>query len=136
MSSRPGGAACAKALLKAEAQARRSRIGLWTDSSYRIKASNDSAALVAGLGRFAVAEGKVLSVRESGGTIYINFGRVWSRNLTVTVARGNLPAFAAAGMDPKKLEGVLVRVRGWLEERNGPRIEAVRPEQIEIASQE
>jgi hypothetical protein len=26
-----------------------------------------------------------------------------------------------------------VRVRGWLEERNGPRIEVIRPEQIEIA---
>jgi hypothetical protein len=26
-----------------------------------------------------------------------------------------------------------VRVRGWMEDRNGPRIEAIRPEQIEIA---
>jgi hypothetical protein len=24
-------------------------------------------------------------------------------------------------------------VRGWMEDRNGPRIEAIRPEQIEIA---
>jgi hypothetical protein len=45
-------------------------------------------------------------------------------------------AFAAAGLDPKKLEGARVRVRGWVEERSGPRIEAVRPEQIEIAAQE
>jgi len=32
----------------------------------------------------------------------------------------------------KKLEGARVRVRGWIEERNGPRMEAVRPEQIEM----
>jgi len=87
-------------------------------------------------GQFTVAEGKVLSVRESGGILYINFGRVWSRNLTVTILRRNMRAFAAAGMDPKKLEGVRVRVRGWVEERGGPRIEAVRPEQIEIATRE
>jgi hypothetical protein len=41
--------------------------------------------------------------------------------------------FAAAGIEPKKLENRRVRVRGWVEERNGPRIEATRPEQIEIA---
>jgi hypothetical protein len=46
--------------------------------------------------------------------------------------RRNKPAFDAAGLDPKKLEGARVRVRGWIEERNGPRMEAVRPEQIEM----
>jgi hypothetical protein len=40
--------------------------------------------------------------------------------------------FAAAGREPKKLEGRRIRVRGWIEERGGPWIEASRPEQIEI----
>jgi endonuclease YncB( thermonuclease family) len=134
--ARPGDAACAKALLAAEAPARRGKLGLWADSHYGTKASDDLAGLLARRGRFTVAEGKVLSVRESGGTIYVNFGRVWSRNLTVTILTRNMRAFAAAGLDPKKLEGARVRVRGWVEERSGPRIEAVRPEQIEIAAQE
>lgn len=134
--ARPGDAACAKALLAAEAPARRGKLGLWADSRYGIKASDDLAGLLASQSRFTVAEGKVLSVRESGGTIYMNFGRVWSRNLTVTILRRNMRSFAAAGLDPKKLEGVRVRVRGWVEERGGPRIEAVRPEQIEIAAQD
>ena len=133
--SRPGDAACAKALLTAETPARRGRLGLWADSNYAIKASDDLAGLLARRGRFTVTEGKILSVRESGGTIYMNFGRVWSRNLTVTVLSRNKPAFEGAGMDPKKLEGARIRVRGWVEERGGPRIEAVRPEQIEIAAQ-
>ena len=38
-------------------------------------------------GHFAVVEGKVLSVRESGGTIYVNFGRRWSQALTVTISK-------------------------------------------------
>jgi endonuclease YncB( thermonuclease family) len=135
VSARPGSSACAKALLAAEAPARQSKRGLWGNSSYGIKASDDLAGLLARSGRFTVSEGKVLSVRESGGTIYINFGRMWSRNLTVTILRRNMRSFEAAGMDPKKLEGARVRVRGWVEERSGPRIEAVGPEQIEIAAQ-
>jgi hypothetical protein len=41
--------------------------------------------------------------------------------------------FTGAGLQPKTLENRRLRVRGWVEERNGPRIEATRPEQIEIA---
>ena len=63
----------------------------------------------------------------------MNFDRVWSRNLTVTIFRRNMLAFEGAGIEPKKL--ARIRVRGWVEERGGPRIEAVRPEQIEIAAQ-
>ena len=136
VSARPGDSACAKALMSAEAPARRDRLGLWADSDYSIKASNDLEGLLRRKNRFAVAEGKVLSVRDSGGTLYINFGREWSRNLTVTILRRNLRAFEASGMDPKKLAGIRIRVRGLVEERNGPRIEAVRPGQIEIAAQE
>ena len=136
VSARPGDSACTKALISAEAPARRDRLGLWADSDYSVKASSDLAGLLMRKNRFTVAEGKVLSVRESGGTIYINFGREWSRNLTVTILRRNLRAFEASGMVPKKLEGARIRVRGLVEERNGPRIEAVRPGQIEIAAQE
>jgi hypothetical protein len=34
-------------------------------------------------------------------------------------------------VQPRSLANL--RVRGWMEDRNGPRIEAIRPEQIEIA---
>jgi hypothetical protein len=41
--------------------------------------------------------------------------------------------FTAAGLEPKRLEGRRVRVRGFVEERGGPWIEATAPEQFEIA---
>ena len=41
--------------------------------------------------------------------------------------------FTAAGLPLKKLAGQHVRVRGTIEERGGPWIEAAHPEQIEIA---
>jgi hypothetical protein len=30
------------------------------------------------------------------------------------------------------LEGALVRIRGWVDDRDGPRIEITHPEQIEV----
>jgi hypothetical protein len=45
----------------------------------------------------------------------------------------NERTFVAAGLAPGRLTNLRVRVRGTVEERNGPRMEALRPEQIEIA---
>ena len=77
-------------------------------------------------------EGKVLSVHASGGTIYLNFGRRWTRDFSVVILRRNERAFAAAGLAPQSLQGRHVLVRGWLEQRRGPVIEADAPEQIEL----
>ena len=91
------------------------------------------ARLAAERGHFALVEGKVLSVRESGATIYVNFGRRWTRDFTVGHSAALAPrTFAAAGIELKQLEGRRIRVRGWIERRGGPIIEAETPEQIEL----
>ncbi len=133
VSAHVGDAACAAALLSQERAARSGKLGLWADPYYEILPAGNGVALSAARGHFTVAEGEVLSVRESGGTIYMNFGRRWSQALTVTILKRHERMFAGAGLQPKALEHRGVRVRGWVEERNGPRIEATRPEQIEIA---
>jgi endonuclease YncB( thermonuclease family) len=124
--------ACAAELLSYERRARAARLGLWAEPHY-LMAADGGAELLAERGRFTVVEGKVLSVRESGGTIYMNFGRRWSEALTVTILKRHERIFTGAGLQPKTLENRRLRVRGWVEERNGPRIEATHPEQIEIA---
>jgi endonuclease YncB( thermonuclease family) len=128
-----GEPACAAELLGLERAARTAKVGLWADSRYAIIDAGNLADLVAGRGRFAVVEGQVLSVRERGGTIYVNFGRRWSQALTVTISKRHGRIFAGAGLEPKTLENRRLRVRGWVEVRNGPQIEASRPEQIEVA---
>jgi endonuclease YncB( thermonuclease family) len=128
-----GDRACAAEFLARERAAREAKLGLWGERYYAILEAESGAALLAERGRFTVVEGKVLSVRESGGTIYMNFGRRWSDALTVTVLKRHERGFTAAGLSPKSLENRRLRVRGFLDERNGPRIEATRPEQIEIA---
>ena len=74
----------------------------------------------------------MLSVRESGGVIYVNFGRRWTEDFTVTISKRNERFFVAQGIAPKTLQGRHVRVRGVVEKRGGPWIEAIRPEQIEL----
>ncbi len=133
VSAHVGGMGCAAELLAREREARQRKVGLWGEAYYSIVGAENHAGLVAQRGQFTVAEGRVVTVRESGGTIYVNFGRRWSESLTVTIAKRNERMFAAAGVQPRSLANLRVRVRGWMEDRNGPRIEAIHPEQIEIA---
>ena len=125
--------ACAAELLTAERSARAARRGLWADPYYAMKQAENPGDILARRGRFAIVEGKVLSVRESGGLIYINFGRRWSQDFAVTILKRNQRTFTAAGLEPDKLAGRRIRVRGWIEERGGPRVEAASPAQIEVA---
>ena len=133
VAARVGERACAVALLARERAARAANLGLWADPYYVIRPADDATAVAAERGRFAIVEGKVLSVRESGATIYVNFGRRWTQDFTVTIAKRNESAFTSAGLEPKRLQGRRVRVRGYVEQRGGPWVEATRPEQIELA---
>jgi endonuclease YncB( thermonuclease family) len=122
---------CAATLLAAEATARDAKRGVWSDPS-AIKNAESPGAILAGIGRFALVEGKVLSVRQAGTTTYLNFGRNWTQGFAVTIPRRALAGFVAAGLEPKSLENKRIRVRGFVEGRNGPRIEALQRGQIEL----
>ena len=122
---------CVMLLLAAEAEARQAKRGTWADAS-AIKNAESPGDILAGIGRFAVVEGKVLSVRQAGATTYLNFGRNWTRDFAVTISRRMIPALEAAGFAPKSLENRWIRVRGWVETRNGPRIELLRVGQLEV----
>ena len=132
VSARIGDKACADLLLSAERAARAGKRGLWANPNFAPLQSENITRIAAARGQFALVEGKVLSVRESGATIYLNFGRRWTHDFTVIILKRHRREFAAAGIDPKRLEGHPIRVRGWVEERNGPVIEALAPEQIEL----
>jgi endonuclease YncB( thermonuclease family) len=122
---------CAAVLAASEAAARQARLGVWSDPAV-IKNAESPGDISAGIGRFTVAEGRVLSVRQAGAITYLNFGRNWTRDFAVTISRRMLPAFAAAGIGLKSLENRRIRVRGWVEARGGPRIEVLHVGQIEM----
>jgi hypothetical protein len=122
---------CASVLTAAEAEGRQTRQGTWADPA-AIKNAESPGDILAGIGRFTVVEGRVLSVRQAGATTYVNFGRNWTRDFAATISRRALSAFEGTGIGVKSLENRRIRVRGWVEARGGPRIEVLYPGQIEV----
>ena len=138
---RVGSRDCALELLRRESSARAAKLALWGRPSYDPLQADHPQDILAQRGRFALVEGNVVSVHESGATVYVNFGRHWSEDFSVTIRKRNEGSFAAANLDLKRFAGRRLRVRGWIEARGGvsgspwraPWIEAVYPEQIEAA---
>jgi endonuclease YncB( thermonuclease family) len=125
---------CAAELAAAEAVARQSRRGTWAESSV-IKNAEKPGDILSSVGQFAVVEGKVLSVRQARATFYANFGRRWTRDFAVSISRRMVGSFEAAGINLRSLENRHVRVRGWVEQRGGPRIELFRVGQLEVVGE-
>ena len=121
---------CAGTLAAAEGAAREAKSGIWSGPT-AIKNAESPGDILAGIGRFTVVEGKVLSVRQAGATTYLNFGRNWTQDFAATISRRMMPAFEAAGFGAKSLENRRIRVRGYVLSRGGPRIEVLRVGQIE-----
>jgi hypothetical protein len=105
---------------------------VWGSPSYRIQSASDVDRLGRLTHSYQLVEGTVASVGEGGGRIYLNFAKDWRSDFTISVARKDMSAFTTAGIDLKGLAGKRLRVRGWVEWRNGPLIEASHPEQIEV----
>jgi endonuclease YncB( thermonuclease family) len=122
---------CAAILAAAEASARIGKRGIWADPTV-IKNTESPGDILAGIGRFMLVEGKVLSVRQAGATTYLNFGRNWTQDFAVTIPKRMIAVFESAGIMLKSLEHRRIRVRGWIEARGGPRIEVLRVGQIEL----
>lgn len=122
---------CAAALMASEAEARRQKKGNWADP-LAIKNTESPDDILAGIGRFMVVEGRVLSVRQAGAMTYLNFGRNWTHGFAATISKRNLPAFETAGIALKSLENRRIRVRGWVEGTTGPRIDVLRVGQVEL----
>lgn len=97
--------ACADVLLSAERTARMSHRGQRADPNFAPLQSENIAWIAAARGQFVLVEGKVLSVRENGATIYFNLGWRWTRDFTVTIPKRHRREFAAAGIDPKRAGG-------------------------------
>lgn len=127
----PASADCMAELIAAETLARRTGQGAWGGSDV-IKNAENPDDILAMLGRFAVIEGKVLSARQSGATFYLNFGRRWVRDFAVIIPRQMIGLLTRDGIDLGALAGRRVRVRGWIEQRGGPRIQLRGTGQIEI----
>jgi micrococcal nuclease len=111
-----------------ENEARLSEIGLWKITALSImnalKISDEQRG-------FHIIEGIVRSVAMHKNIVYLNFGDDWRKDFTVVVPSTIRRAFAKNGIDIMGKGGETLRVRGWIDEYNGPFIEIDHIEQIE-----
>ncbi len=116
-----------------ERSARTARRGLWADPFYAILSTAQLERRLAELvDSFQLVEGRVQSSAIVRGRGYLNFGGDWRRDVTASIPGDSLALFRDAGIELADYEGHLVRVRGWVEDYNGPMIAVTHPEQIEV----
>lgn len=127
-----GNESCQRHLLGLEAVARRSRHYLWAEPAARVIPAREVEAIKAQHGRYALVEGKVVSVNGRAQRSYVNFGRVFTRDFSVTVGRRHRPVLEKAGISLSSLKDKTVRVRGIVSGRNAPQIDVISPAQIEV----
>jgi hypothetical protein len=127
---------CRPELLADEQRARARRLGLWRSDRYRPVAAGDLPRLRTQIGRFALIEGVVRSVGERRERTYLNFGRNWKQDLTVTIPKRTWAALNERGVSASALNGKRIRARGILEEWQGVAMEITAADMLEVLGQE
>ncbi|WP_316862936.1 thermonuclease family protein [uncultured Cohaesibacter sp.] len=127
---------CAHGLLKLEETARSKRTGLWKLQQYSIKKA-DQLQLSAIVSTYQIVSGQVISVsRRPEGTSFVNFGRNWSEDFTVSLSKNALKEWEAGKRNLEDLQDRTIYVRGWIEESGGPIVRISNPFQLSIALSE
>lgn len=122
-------AAPARLLLAAEARARTANRGLWAVPEL---AEQPADRVAAEPPRFVVASGRIAAVRRSEIFTRLDFGAGRGRGLTVRIPARARRELRRGSLDPARLEGRPVRVRGWLFAAGGAMIEVDDALQIEV----
>jgi endonuclease YncB( thermonuclease family) len=107
----------ADAMRAHENAARRARAGLWASEQYGVRTPETAGTLT---GRFGIVEGTIRAAAINNNTVYLNFGPDWKTDFTIGLDMAAQRKLAQSGRDPLQLAGQAVRVRGWVENYNGP----------------
>lgn len=124
------GALCRPGLLAVEASSRAARTGLWRETA--ALAADDLGGLAARTGTFAIVEGRIVSVGVRRERTYLNFGRDFAHDFSVTLPKRSWASLVARGVTETTLRGRRVRARGMLEMRRAPGMEVVAGDMLEM----
>ena len=127
--SLPDNAACLEELVAIERNARERGSGLWANAAYQVRPAERTRALLRYRSTFQIVEGRVESVADVRGQIFLNFGSDWREDFTVRVRPSDRRSMQ---LDFKAMQGRRVQVRGWIDRRSGPSIELRHAGQIEV----
>jgi endonuclease YncB( thermonuclease family) len=113
-------------MLAREAEARRQHLGLWQSPLYAVRRP---AELGRDSGSFVLVETRIESAEIRNGSVWLDLG-------SGAAARLDRPArhlFEAAGLDPLRLAGQTLRLRGWIRWQGRPVLDLAYPEAVEIS---
>lgn len=116
----------AQQMLALEETARTEKTGLWEKTLYILKPAETEAHI----GEYVIVQGLVESVALKNNRLYMNFGKNWKDDFTVTVSPEDKRNFSKAGINPLDWSKRTLRVRGVLTELNGPNMEIDHPDAI------
>lgn len=118
-----------KSMLALETAARTEKKGLWADQRYAVLTPG---TVQAGRNEFAIVEGRVFSIATRNNETFLNFAIDWKKDFTIGLSSEMRREMAKAGINYANLAHKNVRVRGFIEDRNGPFISLDHPGQLEI----
>ncbi len=110
----------AEQMLALEDKARKEKSGLWAIDKFSVLSPDNVKAKI---GSYQIVEGVVRNITMYKNKIYLNFGFDWREDFTVSISAFNLRSFKEKDINPRKLKGKRIRVRGWIESYNGPYID-------------
>jgi endonuclease YncB( thermonuclease family) len=120
-----------KALGSLESAARQARLGMWADPDFAVRDAADPS-LRTQKGLYQLVEGRIVSVGRGTRLVFLNFGKDWKRDFTVTVATDLATRLAPGGDPVNAFSGKRVIVRGVVEDNGGPQIRVTDESGIEI----
>ena len=127
----PESFACSRELMANEAEARRSRAGLWSNGIYRTLPAEHPAEIMKQRGKYVRVRGSLVSVGRTKSATYLNFSNDWRSDFTARIDKKVLTANPEFDKSLDALANTTVVVRGWIERRNGPMIDIADPSQLE-----
>lgn len=119
-----------------EEKARQAKRGMWDAEEYPQYKILDPLNDTIPLNDFAIVEGIVKSVATVRNTTYLNFGQNWREDFTIAINGKLRREFSKTGQNLLSLQGQRVRVRGWVEDYNGPFIRLEDLSLIELLPEE
>jgi hypothetical protein len=122
---------CTAALLAAEASARTAGRGVFAQGDFGETANQRRESLPG----YLIFEGRVISVGKTASTTYLNFGHNRLTDVTVRISRRTSADFPAEN-SIAQLNGAVVRVRGWANERDGIDMALTGPNAIQIIEEQ
>jgi len=117
------------ALYKAEDAARTKHLGLWRYKSFHPVPATPGKVKP---GWFQIVRGKVVKATRVDDTVYLNFGPTWRTDVTAEIPARALKAFRAQGLDPLTLTGATIELRGFVDQKSGPRLIVSSPGRLRV----